>query len=57
MTKARAAEWAVTPFRKNILNLGGIIVTFHFVALGWVFFALSSTPASMQVFVKLFGLR
>ncbi len=57
MTKVRAGEWANTPFRKNILHIGGIIITFNFVALGWIFFALSSTSASMQVFLKLFGLR
>ena len=57
MTKVRAGEWATTPFRKNILNMSGIVLTFNFVALGWIFFALSSTSASMQVFLKLFGLR
>ena len=57
MTKVRAAEWAATPFRKNILNISGIVLTFNFVALGWIFFALSSTSASMQVFSMLFGMR
>ena len=57
MTKVRAGEWATTPFRKNILNITGIIITFNFVALGWIFFALSSTSTSTQVFLKLFGLR
>ncbi len=57
MTKVRAAEWAVTPFRKNVLNISGIVLTFNFVALGWIFFALSSTSASMQVFLKLFGMK
>ena len=57
MTKVRAAEWAATPFRKNILNISGVVITFNFVALGWIFFALSSTSTSMQVFLMLFGLR
>lgn len=57
MTKVRAAAWATTPSRKTILNVSGIIITFNFVALGWIFFALSSTSTSMQVFLKLFGLR
>lgn len=57
MTKVRAGEWTTTPFRKNILNISGIIITFNFVALGWIFFALSSTSTSMQVFLKLFGMR
>jgi D-alanyl-lipoteichoic acid acyltransferase DltB (MBOAT superfamily) len=57
MTKVRAGDWATTPFRKSLLNISGAIVTFHFVALGWIFFALSSTSTSMQVFLKLFGLK
>jgi len=57
LTKVRAGEWATTPFRKNILNISGVIVTFHFVALGWIFFALSSTSASVQVFLRLFGMK
>jgi alginate O-acetyltransferase complex protein AlgI len=57
MTKVRAGEWAITPFRKNILNISGVVITFNFVALGWIFFALSSTSTSMQVFLKLFGMK
>jgi D-alanyl-lipoteichoic acid acyltransferase DltB (MBOAT superfamily) len=39
-----------------VLQIGGIVLTFHFVALGWVFFALSDPSLSWQVFRKLFGL-
>jgi D-alanyl-lipoteichoic acid acyltransferase DltB (MBOAT superfamily) len=38
------------------LQIGGVLLTFHFVALGWVFFALSQPVLSWQVFMKLFGL-
>ena len=38
------------------LSIGGILLTFHFVALGWVFFALSQPALSWQVFRKLFGM-
>jgi len=38
------------------LHVGGILLTFHFVALGWVFFALSELSLSWQVFMKLFNL-
>jgi D-alanyl-lipoteichoic acid acyltransferase DltB (MBOAT superfamily) len=38
------------------LQVGGILLTFHFVALGWVFFALSHPALSWQVFQKLFGI-
>jgi D-alanyl-lipoteichoic acid acyltransferase DltB (MBOAT superfamily) len=39
-----------------VLHVSGILLTFHFVALGWVFFALSQPALSWQVFMKLFGL-
>jgi D-alanyl-lipoteichoic acid acyltransferase DltB (MBOAT superfamily) len=54
-TKAKAAEWAMTPAKRAILNISGILLTFHFVAIGWIFFALSSPAVSWQVIQKLFG--
>lgn len=42
--------------QNRALQIGGILLTFHFVALGWVFFALSAPARSWQVFLKLFGL-
>ena len=41
---------------QSVLQVGGVIVTFHFVALGWVFFALSEPGLSWQVILKLFGM-
>jgi len=41
---------------QTVLQIGSILVTFHFVALGWVFFALSEPVLSWQVFLKLFNL-
>ncbi|MDQ3005419.1 MAG: hypothetical protein M3R47_08560 [Chloroflexota bacterium] len=41
---------------QSALYFGGVLLTFHFVALGWVFFALSSPSLSQHVFMKLFGL-
>jgi alginate O-acetyltransferase complex protein AlgI len=35
---------------------GGVLLTFHFVALGWVWFALPSVDASLRVFACLFGI-
>lgn len=46
----------VNPRLQTALQVGGILLTFHFVALGWVFFALSDPSLSQIVFVKLFGL-
>ncbi len=54
-TKAKASEWANTSTKQSILNISGIIFTFHFVALGWIFFALSSPVTSWNVILKLFG--
>ncbi|HUE99828.1 MAG TPA: MBOAT family O-acyltransferase [Anaerolineales bacterium] len=39
-----------------VLQISGTLLTFHFVALGWVFFALSAPALSWQVFRKLFGM-
>jgi alginate O-acetyltransferase complex protein AlgI len=38
------------------LQIGGILLTFHFIALGWVFFALSDPSLAWSVFKKLFGI-
>lgn len=56
-TKAKAAEWANTPLRQQVLNISGMVFTFHFVTLGWIFFALSSPAASWQVILRLFGIE
>ena len=42
------------PRLQSTLQAGGVLLTFHFVALGWVFFALSSPSLSWLVFRKLF---
>ncbi|MBN2386822.1 MAG: MBOAT family protein [Anaerolineales bacterium] len=52
-TKVRFA--ALRPGWQRCLNVGGTLLTFHYVALGWVFFALSDPGASWQVFLKLVG--
>jgi D-alanyl-lipoteichoic acid acyltransferase DltB (MBOAT superfamily) len=56
-TKAKAAAWATTPAKQATLNISGILLTFHFVAIGWIFFALSSPVTSWQVILKLFGVN
>jgi D-alanyl-lipoteichoic acid acyltransferase DltB (MBOAT superfamily) len=47
---------ASTPRMQRALQLGGVLLTFHFVAVGWVFFALSQPVLSWHVIMKLFGL-
>ena len=44
------------PRHQSVLKLGSIFLTFNFVALGWVFFALTSPTLSRIVFSKLFGI-
>jgi D-alanyl-lipoteichoic acid acyltransferase DltB (MBOAT superfamily) len=41
---------------QSVLQISGILLTFHFVALGWVFFALSEPSLSWHVYRKLFGM-
>jgi D-alanyl-lipoteichoic acid acyltransferase DltB (MBOAT superfamily) len=42
--------------QQTALNLGGIFLTFNFVALGWVFFALTGPALSWMVLRKLLGI-
>jgi D-alanyl-lipoteichoic acid acyltransferase DltB (MBOAT superfamily) len=42
--------------RMNIASLGGTLLTFQFVALGWVWFALPTPELSWQAILTLFGL-
>jgi alginate O-acetyltransferase complex protein AlgI len=55
--KTRSALRADSPFGKIGLNVIGIFLTFNFVALGWVFFALPSPVISLNYFFLLFGIR
>ena len=56
----RWSEWtkmrfATLPLRwQQVLNAGGVLLTFHFVAIGWVFFALPSPVVSLRFFQVLF---
>jgi D-alanyl-lipoteichoic acid acyltransferase DltB (MBOAT superfamily) len=58
----RWSDFAKTRFNINNLHLqtvmqfGGVLLTFHFVALGWVFFALSTPSLSWKVMLRLFNL-
>jgi alginate O-acetyltransferase complex protein AlgI len=54
--RTRHSNRGQTTRLQPLFQIGGILLTFHFVALGWVFFALSEPALSWQVFRKLFGL-
>ena len=61
----RYSEWvrphlpdlSARPALKQGLAVFGGLLTFHYVTLGWVWFALPSAGLSWQVFLKLFGVR
>ena len=54
--RRRNPDLQQNPRLQTALQIGGIVLTFHFVALGWVFFALSDPALSWQVILKLFGM-
>ncbi len=53
--RTRFPAWGQNPRLQPFHKIGGILLTFHFVALGWVFFGLSEPSLSLEVFRKLFG--
>jgi alginate O-acetyltransferase complex protein AlgI len=59
----RWSDWTKSGFARlppawqKVLNAGGTLLTFHFVALGWVFFALPSLEVSGYYLQTLTGLR
>jgi alginate O-acetyltransferase complex protein AlgI len=50
------AMTADRPWLGKAFRLSGVLLTFTFVSLGWVWFALPSTSLALQTFGKLFGL-
>jgi alginate O-acetyltransferase complex protein AlgI len=54
--RPRMADRQVSQAMQRLLQASGWLLTFHYVALGWVWFALPDISLSWQVFLKLFGL-
>jgi D-alanyl-lipoteichoic acid acyltransferase DltB (MBOAT superfamily) len=54
LTRARFAE--LSPRWQCAFNMGGALLTFNFVAIGWVFFALPALSISVYYLRVLFGL-
>jgi len=44
-----------TVWPRRIIYVGSVFVTFHFVAIGWVFFALPGPEDSLTILTRLFG--
>jgi alginate O-acetyltransferase complex protein AlgI len=53
--RIRADITRLSPFNQKLLSFGGVLLTFNFVALGWVFFALSTPALAWQTMLVLFG--
>ena len=53
--QADPAQQPVSPPRQRMLAAARVLLTFHFVALGWIWFALPSIDLSLAVFRKLLG--
>jgi D-alanyl-lipoteichoic acid acyltransferase DltB (MBOAT superfamily) len=43
-------------WKRRLIYVGGVLLTFHFVALGWVFFALPEPADSFDMLRGLFGI-
>ena len=54
-TRARMRRWNENPRLKPVLSVAGVLVTFHYVALGWVWFALPNLSLSVSTLLGLFG--
>jgi alginate O-acetyltransferase complex protein AlgI len=54
--RPHGALFARTPTRAKLTEASGVFITFNYVALGWVFFALPTPYLSINYFLKLFGL-
>ena len=52
--RVRVNDWANTPLRTQIVNWSGILVTFNFVALGWIWFVLPTPQDALNFFNLIF---
>jgi D-alanyl-lipoteichoic acid acyltransferase DltB (MBOAT superfamily) len=55
--RVRVSEWASTYLSQKIINFSGVVLTFHFVALGWVWFVLPTPSMALDFLTLLFQIR
>jgi D-alanyl-lipoteichoic acid acyltransferase DltB (MBOAT superfamily) len=55
LVRNRMPAWTRSPRGMIATRIAGVLLTFHFVALGWVFFVLSSPSSAWETLLKLFG--
>lgn len=53
--RARNTGKAVPPFRQHASNALGVLLTFNFVAIGWVWFVLPTPDLAVHFIARLFG--
>lgn len=53
--RTRAYYQGLEPQQRRIANWIGVLITFHFVALGWLWFALPTPALTLTAFRRLFG--
>jgi D-alanyl-lipoteichoic acid acyltransferase DltB (MBOAT superfamily) len=53
--RGRVPTWIQTPRGGQFANALGILLTFHYVAVGWTFFSLSTPALAWMAILKLFG--
>lgn len=55
LLRSHPAPWLENPTTRRMATVAGTLLTFHYVLLGWVWFALPSLGLSARVFSRLFG--
>jgi D-alanyl-lipoteichoic acid acyltransferase DltB (MBOAT superfamily) len=53
--RGKAGRWWSQPVARRVAAGAGILVTFHFVSLGWVWFTLTDPGQAGRIFLRLFG--
>jgi D-alanyl-lipoteichoic acid acyltransferase DltB (MBOAT superfamily) len=56
-TRTRFLELDIHPGLKSAMTISGILLTFNYVTIGWVWFALPTLSSSWHVLLMLFGIR
>ena len=56
LVRNRLPAWTQSPRGQMAANVLGVFLTFNYVALGWLFFTLSTPAIAWQAMLKLFGL-
>lgn len=51
--RVKVETWASSPLRRLLVGISGGLLTFHFVALGWVWFVLPDPASAIEFFALL----